>query len=97
LICRELGEVGCFPSAKKFASYTRLVPSAYASVKRITRGRLTKEINKWLRWAFVEAASPAVCSSPYLRGYYQCIKARCSAKGARAATTKKTAELAWTV
>ena len=41
-----------FPSPKKFASYTGLIPSTYASGARITHGRLTKEGNKWLRWAF---------------------------------------------
>ena len=76
LIRYEVGEMERFPSAKKFASYTGLVPSTYASGKRITHGRLTKEGNKWLRWAFIEAVSPAIRSSPYLRAYYQRIKTR---------------------
>ena len=63
----------------------------------MTHGRLTKEGNKWLRWAFVEAVSPAVRGSPYLRRYYQRIKARRGAKDARSATARKLAELAWTV
>ena len=48
LIRHEVGEMERFPSPKKFASYTGLVPSTYASGKRITHGRLTKEGNKWL-------------------------------------------------
>lgn len=97
LIRYEVGEMGRFPSAKKFASYTGLVPSTYASGKRITHGRLTKEGNKWLRWAFIEAVSPAIRSSPYLRAYYQRIKTRRGTKDARTATARKLAELAWTV
>ena len=97
LIRYEVGEMDRFPSAKKFASYTGLVPSTYASGRRIAHGRLTKEGNKWLRWAFVEAVSPAVRGSPYLRRYYQRIKARRGAKDARTATARKLAELAWTV
>jgi transposase len=97
LIRHEVGEIDRFKSAKKFASYTGLVPSTYASGKRIAHGRLTKEGNKWLRWAFVEAVSPAVRSSPYLRGYYTRIKARRGTKDARTATARKLAELAWTV
>jgi transposase len=49
LIRHEVGEMERFPSPKKFASYTGLVPSTYyASGKRITHGRLTKGGNKWL-------------------------------------------------
>jgi transposase len=71
LIRHEVGEMERFPSPKKFASYTGLIPSTYASGKRIAHGRLTKEGNKWLRWAFIEAVSPAIRVSPYLRAYYR--------------------------
>jgi transposase len=76
-----------------------VVPSTYyASGKRMTHGRLTKEGNKWPRWAFIEAVSPAIRCSAYLRAYYQRIKARRGAKDARTATARrKLAELAWTV
>ncbi len=97
LIRHEVGQMERFPTAKKFASYTGLIPSTYASGKRIAHGRLTKEGNKWLRWAFIEAVSPAIRSSPYLRGYYQRIKARRGTKDARTATARKLAELCWTV
>ena len=97
LIRHEVGEMERFPSPKKFASYTGLVPSTYASGKRITHGRLTKEGNKWLRWAFIEAVSPAIRCSPYLRGYYMRIRTRRGTKDARTATARKLAELAWTV
>lgn len=51
-----------------------------------------------LRWAFIEAVSPAIRSSPYLRAYYQRIKTRRGTKDARTATAaRKLAELAWTV
>jgi transposase len=97
LIRHEVGEMERFPSSKKFASYTGLVPSTYASGRRITHGRLTKEGNKWLRWAFIEAVSPAIRCSPYLRGYYMRIRTRRGTKDARTATARKLAELAWTV
>jgi transposase len=99
LIRYEVGEMGRFPSAKKFASYTGLVPSTYASGKRITHGRLTegRQQQVALRWAFIEAVSPAIRSSPYLRAYYQRIKTRRGSKDARTATARKLAELAWTV
>ena len=97
LIRYEVGQIERFANPKKFVSYTGLIPSTYASGKRITHGRLTKEGNKWLRWAFIEAVSPAIRCSPYLRGYYMRIKARRGTKDARIATARKLAELCWTV
>ena len=48
-------------SAKRFASYTGLVPltHAHASGKRVMHDRLTKQGNRWLRWAFIEATTSA--------------------------------------
>ena len=86
-----------FREAKKFASYTGLVPSTYSSANRTVHGRLTKRGNKWLRWAFIEAVTPAVRSSANLRAQYLRIKIRRGAKDARTAIARKLAELAWTV
>lgn len=97
LIRYEVDDITRFHSAKKFASYTGLVPSTYSSGNRTVHGHLTKQGNKWLRWAFIEAVSPAVRKSPWLRGYYQRIKVRLGTKEARTATARKLAELAWTV
>jgi transposase len=97
LIRYEVDDIGRFREAKKFASYTGLVPSTYASGERMVHGRLTKQGNKWVRWAFVEAVSPAIRTSPFLRRSYDRIKARRGVKDARTATARKLAELAWTV
>lgn len=93
----EVEEIERFPTAKHFASYTGLVPSTYASSTRMVHGRLTKQGNKWLRWAFIEAVTPAIMNSPSLACFYQKIKVRRGAKDARAATARKLAELTWTV
>lgn len=97
LIRYEVDDMARFREAKRFTAYTGLVPSTYASGARMVHGRLTKQGNKWLRWAFVEAVSPAIRTSPSLRRYYARIKARRGAKDARVATARKLAELAWTV
>src|SRR6516165_7914200 len=86
-----------FRSAKKFARYTGLIPSTYASNARVYHGPLTKQGNKWLRWAFIEAVGPAIRASSSLRRYHDGIKARRGAKDARVCTARKLAELAWTV
>jgi transposase len=97
LIRHEVDDMARFREAKKFASYPGLIPSTYASGDRMVHGRLTKQGNKWLRWAFVEAVTPAIVNSPWLRRYYERLKARRGAKDARVATARKLAELAWTV
>lgn len=97
LIRYEVDDMTRFREAKKFASYTGLVPSTYASGQRLVHGRLTKQGNKWLRWAFIEAVTPAIRWSPFCRRYYDKIKARLGAKEARTATARKLAELTWTV
>lgn len=97
LIRYEVDTIERFPQAKKFASYTGLIPSTYASGERQVHGRLTKQGNKWLRWAFIEAVTPAVRTSPWLNRYYQRLKARKGPKDARTATARKLAELVWRV
>lgn len=97
LIRYEVDNIERFRSAKKFTGYTGLVPSTYASGERMVHGRLTKRGNKWLRWAFIEAVTPAIRKSSMLRRYYDKIKARRGCKDARTATARKLAELAWTV
>lgn len=97
LLRYEVDDIRRFRSAKKFAGYTGLVPSTYASGNRQVHGRLTKQGNKWLRWALVEAVTPATRKSRWLRQYYERIKHRRGAKDARTATARKLAELVWTV
>src|ERR1700730_1361282 len=97
LIRYEVDDITRFREAKKFAAYTGLVPSTYASGTRVFHGSLTKQGNKSLRWAFIEAVAPAIRTSAFLRKYYEQLKARRGAKDARVATARKLAEFVWTV
>lgn len=97
LIRFEVDEIGRFRSAKKFASYTGLVPSTYASGDRVRHGKLKKQGNKWLRWALIEAVEPALRSSPWLRRHHEKVKSRLGSNSARTATARKLAELVWTI
>jgi transposase len=97
LIRYEVDDIDRFRLAKKFSGYTGLVPSTYASGNRMVHGRLTKRGNKWLRWAFIEAVTPAIRKSSMFRRYYDKIKSRRGCKDARVATARKLAELVWTV
>ena len=70
-IMLETGEISRFPSVGDFASYCRCVGSERLSNgKRKGRGN-TKNGNKYLAWAFVEAANLAVRFHPHIRRYYQ--------------------------
>lgn len=49
-----------FCGAKKFTGYIELVPSKHPFGNRMVHGRLTKQGNKWLIWAFIEAVKPTI-------------------------------------
>jgi transposase len=97
LIRWEADDIHRFPDAKRFVSYTGLAPSTYASSSRLVHGALTKQGNKWLRWAFIEAVTPAVRSSAFIRDHYMKVKSRRGAKDARCSTARKIAEITYTV
>jgi transposase len=97
LIRYEVDDIGRFRSAKKFASYTGLVPSTYSSGDHTRHGRLTKRGNRWLRWAFVEAVWPGIRCSSWLRRCYERIKSRRGVNAARVATGRKLAEVVWKI
>ena len=52
-------------------------------------GRLTKQGNRWLRWAIVEAVIPAICSNGELRSYYERIRYKKGPKAAKLATARR--------
>jgi len=97
VIVAEIDRIERFPTPEKLAGYAGLVPATYASGGRVCHGRLTKQGNKYLRWALVEAVWPAIRTSAWLRGHYERIKARHGTNGAKAATARKLAHLVWHV
>ena len=97
LIANEVDDISRFANEKKFFSYIGIVPSTYSSGGRTFHGRLTKQGNKYLRWALVEAIWPAVRSDPELDAYYQKIKARKGANPAKIATARRLATIIYRV
>lgn len=93
----EIDEIERFSSPSKLASYAGLVPSTYASGGKTWHGRLVPWCNKWLRWAFVEAAWVAVRNSAYCRGYYARVKQRKGAHTAAVALARRLSEIVWHV
>lgn len=75
-IALETGDIGRFPRVGNFASYCRCVEA-----KRVSNGRRKGEGNakcgnRWLAWAFVEAANFAIRYDERARRYYQRKRAR---------------------
>jgi len=60
VIDREVGSIDRFSAAKHFTSYCGLVPRLSASAGRAHYGRMVKQCNTYLKWAFVEAANVIV-------------------------------------
>jgi transposase len=65
----EIGDIGRFPNARCFSSYCRLVPAARDSGGKAGTGKGGKQGNRYLKWAFMEAAVQAVRSQPRIRSF----------------------------
>lgn len=57
MLLLEIGDVKRFPSASHLASYAGTVPRVHASGGKIRHGHVRNDINRYLKWAYVEAAS----------------------------------------
>lgn len=70
-IMLETGEIGRFAKVGNYASYSRCVGSKHLTNGK-TKGRgNTKNGNRYLAWAYIEAANFAVRYNPRIRRYYQ--------------------------
>jgi transposase len=60
VIDRELGTIHRFSSNVHFASYSGVVPRVSSSGGKYRYGRMVKQANNYLKWAFIEAANAVV-------------------------------------
>lgn len=70
-IALETGDISRFPSVGDFASYCRCVDSKHLSNNKKKGEGNSKNGNKYLSWAFVEAATFAVRYNELARRFYQ--------------------------
>ncbi len=94
LIDAEIDDINRFRNPK--AAYAGLVPSTYSSGGKTYHGKIIKQGNKWLRWAFVEAVTPAIASDAQLRAHYEHLKVRGTNK-ARVAIARKLLTIAFQI
>jgi transposase len=57
VILQEIGDIGRFASAERFASYSGVTPRVHASGGKVRYGRLRPDTNHYLKWAFSEAGN----------------------------------------
>lgn len=96
VIALEIDGIGRFKTADRFCAYAGLVPTTHSSGGKTSHGRMLPFCNRWLKWAFVEAAWVAIGCSDYLGTFYQRHRAR--GKGANEAitiTARRMAKIAW--
>ncbi len=75
-IMLETGDIGRFARVGQFASYCRCVDSHKISNGKRKGSGNTKNGNKYLAWAFIEAANFAIRYNPRVKRFYQRKKER---------------------
>lgn len=53
----EIGDVSRFATAERLASYAGTTPRVHSSGGKTRYGRLRSDVNRYLKWAFIEAAN----------------------------------------
>jgi transposase len=97
-IAAEIGDIGRFASPKKLCGYTGLCPRVYQSGDRDSRGPLTKQGPKYLRWAMLEATMHALRHPAYAERYQRNKRRLGRQRGAKVAQidiARKLTEAIW--
>lgn len=97
MIRYEIDDIQRFISSSKLCSYAGLVPSTYSTGGKTYQGKITKQGNRWLRWALVEAAQQAVNKDLWLRRHYHKVSAKRGSKRARVAIARRLLEIIYRV
>ena len=84
-----IGDVSDFAGEDKLASYFGLVPRVANSNETINHGRITKRGSKLGRTTLVQCTLVAARYSPYLKNFYERIKAKKGAGKAIIAPARK--------
>ena len=89
IFLNTIGNIADFRDEKVLASYFGIVPRVWVSNQTVHHGRITKLGNKIARTALVQSTLVAIRYSPYLRAFYDKIKARKGGGKAIIATSRK--------
>jgi transposase len=89
LLLSEIGDIDRFLSAKKLCAYSGLVPRTYQSGDHCYSGAITRQGNRYIRYAMVEAAQLAHKRDPALGYFYDRLKRTKGTAKARVAVARK--------
>lgn len=97
VIWTEIGTIERFSRAEQLASYCGLVAREHSSGGKIRFGAVRRDVNVYLKWAFVEAANSAVlnrerCGYGHIDRLYQRIKDRRGHGKAKVAVARQLSE-----
>jgi len=97
LVATEIDDIRRFESAAKLHSYAGVIPSTHSSGMRSYQGKMTREGNRWLRWAAVEAVWPAIRHDRGLQLFYQKYASRKKVNAAKVATARRLLTIIYTI
>jgi transposase len=97
LIVLESGDFKRFPTAGDYALYCRAVKSERTSNDKKKGSNNSKNGNKYLSWAFIEAATYATRFNPRIQSWYEKKKRRSGVPKAKKALACKLAKAVWHV
>jgi len=98
----EIGIIDRFPTSGRLCSYSGLVPTVHSSGGRTRLGRTAGDVNRYLKWAFVEAANLVIANRdrwhyPWLQQLYERLCRRKNHAIAAVAVARQLAESAFWV
>jgi len=82
----EIDDITRFVRSDKLVAYSGLAPSTHSSGGKTYHGKMLWQSNRWLKWAFIEAAWVAIGCDPYFGSLYR--EYRAQGKGANTAITR---------
>jgi len=97
LVKSEIDNICRFSSKEKLCSYAGLVPSIHQSGDKSYTGRITKQGNKYIRWALTEAAQISLRNSLYFRYYYYKVRNKKNANSAIIAVARRMLEIIYVI
>lgn len=95
LIYWEIGDIRRFLGPSRLVGYCGLGPRVYSSGGKTFHGPISKEGNKFLRWALIEAAQKYGVRPGPLGDFFRRVKAKKGSKPARVAVARKLATILW--
>jgi transposase len=95
LLVAEIDDVHRFTTPQKLHAYAGLIPATRSSGGRTFHGRITREGNRYLRWAMVEAVWPARRSDASIGRFFDAHAARVGTNKAKVATARRLLTIAY--